>query len=281
MPRPIASATISFGLVTVPVNLYPATESRADVHFHWVHAKCGNRVKQQYYCPTDDEVVPRKDLVKGYEIGRGRSVTFTPQELEKLDAEATQTIDIEEFLPIEKVDPIFFAHAYHLAPGKGGARPFAILGKAMGDSGRAALGRYAARGKEYLVLLRPLENGLVLQQLHYADEVRPPVAEPAGKTKPAELALAKQLIDKISVDRFSPDKYHDTVRERVRAQIKRKAEGEEITTPKPQQPRKVVDLMEALRASLGEGRGRKQAARRPPRRARAGGRAKRRKSSAA
>jgi DNA end-binding protein Ku len=285
MPRAIASATVSFGLVTIPVNIYPATEPRAEIRFHWLHKKCGMRLRQQYYCPKDDEVVSRKDMIKGYEFAKGRYVTFTAEELEALEEQATQTIEVTEFLPIEKVDPIYFERPYHLGPGKGGQRAFALLGQAMVQSERAALGKYAARGKQYLVLLRPSRDALVLHQLHYAEEIRPPVASIDGKVKDAELKLARQLIEQITTDRFKPEGYEDEVRSRVRAQIKRKVEGEEITAaPAERRKGEVVDLMEALKASLGAQAGRRGGERKPAKRAARGARSRRRgarRSSAA
>ena len=258
MPRANASATVSFGLVSIPVNLYAAIESRAEVRFHWLHKDCGTRVKQQYYCPKHDEVVSRKDLVRGYEFAKDRYVTFTPEELQALDAESTQMIEITEFVPIEKIDPIYFEHPYHLGPGKGGQRAFAMLGKAMAEMDRAALGQYAARGKQYLVMVRPFADGLVMQQLHYADEIRPAVAMNNGRVNESELKLAKQLVEQISSNEFNPESYKDEVRERVRKQIQHKVKGQDITT-RPTEPskRKVVDLMEALKASLSKETGRK------------------------
>ena len=258
MPRAIASATVSFGLVSIPVNLYAAIEPRAEVRFHWLHKDCGTRVKQQYYCPKHDEVVSRKDLVRGYEFAKDRYVTFTPEELQTLDAESTQMIEITEFVPIEKIDPIYFEHPYHLGPGKGGQRAFAMLGKAMAEMDRAALGQYAARGKQYLVMVRPFADGLVMQQLHYADEIRPAVAMNNGRVNESELKLAKQLVEQISSNEFNPEPYKDEVRERVRKQIQHKVKGQDITT-RPTEPskRKVVDLMEALKASLSKETGRK------------------------
>ncbi len=267
MPRAIASATISFGLVSIPVKLHPATEPAAEIHFHWLHEKCGTRVKQQYWCPKDEEVVPRKDLVRGYEFAKGKYVAFSAEELEALEAQATHAIEITEFLPISAIDPVFFERAYYLAPDKGGEKAFAMLGVAMAEAERAALGRYAARGKQYLVLLRPYQKTLVMQQLHYAAEIREPVDDSVGgKVNDAELRLAKQLIGQISAEKFEPEEYEDEVRERVRAQIRRKVQGKEITVPEGSPERgKVIDLMEALKASLGEGKGKAtSAARRKP-----------------
>jgi DNA end-binding protein Ku len=286
--RAIASATISFGLVSIPVKLYAATEPAAEIHFHWLHEKCGTRVKQQYWCPKDEEVVPRSDLVRGFEFAKGRYVAFTQKELEALEEQATQAIEITEFLPITAIDPIYYEHPYHLGPAKGGEHAFATIGVAMKETERAALGRYAARGKQYLVLLRPFAKSLVLQQLRYAEEIRPPIDRSVeGKVKEAELRMAKQLIEHIEAEEFHPEAYKDEVRDRVRAQIRRKVQGKEITVPEAERDErgKVIDLMEALKASLGEaGRGRGKAAvvRKPAKRvSRRGGQKKSTKRSSA
>lgn len=253
--RAIASATVSFGMVSIPIKLYPATESSSGITFNWLHKKCGSRLRQQYYCPQDNEVVTREDMVKGYEFAKDRYVTFTPEELKALEEEATQTIEITEFVPLSKVDPIYFERPYYLGPDKGGDKAYRLLGKAMLETGRAALGRYAARGKQYLVMLRPLDGALVMQQLHYADEVRSredvPIAE--VEVRDAELQLAVQLVEQISSDSFRPETYEDDVRKRVRAQIEKKIEGEEISAPAPQAKpgAQIIDLMDALKASLG------------------------------
>jgi DNA end-binding protein Ku len=193
-------------------------------------------------------------MIKGYEFAKDRYVTFTPDELKALEEEATQSIDITEFVPIAKIDPIYFDRPYYLGPDKGGDKAYRLLAKAMIETGRAALGRYAARGKQYLVLLRPLGDGLVMQQLHYADEVRSfaDIEIATGDVKDAELRLATQLVDQISTDEFHPDAYKDDVRERMREQIQKKVEGEEIAaTPQPAaQGARIIDLMEALKASL-------------------------------
>jgi DNA end-binding protein Ku len=252
--RAIGSATVSFGLVSIPVKLYSATESSAAITFNWLHKKCGTRLKTQYVCPQDEEKVPRDDMVKGYEFAKDRYVTFSPEELKALEEEATQAIDITEFVPLEKIDPIYFDRPYYLGPDKGGDKAYRLLAKAMVETRRAALGRYAARGKQYLVMLRPLGDGLVLQQLHYADEVRPfsevPLA--TGDVKDAELRLATQLVDQISTDEFHPEAYEDDVRNRVRELIQKKVEGEDISAAAPPAPQgaRIIDLMEALKASL-------------------------------
>ena len=170
MARAIAGATISFGLVSIPVKLYSATEASAAISFNMLHAKCGTRVKQQYYCPKDNEIVSRNDMVKGYEVAKDQYVTFTPEELKALEESATQLIDIAQFIPAKAIDPVYFDKAYYLGPEKGGEKAYQLLAAAMREAGRVALARYAARGKQYLVMVRPTveePGGLVMQQLLY------------------------------------------------------------------------------------------------------------------
>ena len=251
--RAFASGNISFGLVSIPIKLYSTGESTVGIHLNMVHKKCGTRLKQQYVCPTDDEVVERGDIVKGYEYARGQYVLFTEEELKALNPEATNAIEIAEFVPLEKVDPVFYEKSYYLGPDKGGDRPYRLLAEAMRETGRAALARYRARGKDYLVLLRPFEQGLVMQQLRYADEVREFSEVPIGQAevKEPELKLAVQLVDQIASDTFRPADYEDEVRKRTRDLIEQKVAGQEITAPAPEAPKaQIIDLMEALKASL-------------------------------
>jgi len=252
--RSIAKGTISFGLVSIPVNLYSAAQPSSAISFNLLHAKCGGRLKQQYICPREDNVVVERDqMVKGYEFSKDRYVTFTPEELKTLEEKSTQQIEISEFVPSEKIDPVYFDKAYYLGPEKGADRAYRLLSEAMRRAGRTALARYAARGKQYLVQLRPLpEGGLVMQQLLYADEVRPfsDVPFEPGEVKEQELALAQQIISQIATDEFKPEKYEDDVKKRVQAQIQRKVEGQEIQI-EPEKPQtQIIDLMEALKASL-------------------------------
>ena len=258
MARPIAGATISFGLVSIPVRLYPATQSKAGVSFNLLHKKCGSRLKQQYVCPRDGEQVSRDDMVKGYEFSKDQYVTFTPDELKSLEEKATQSIDIAEFVPLSAIDPVYFDRPYYLGPEKGGDKAYRLLAEAMRESGRAALARYAARGKQYLVMLRPSADGrgLILQELLYADEVRPmsEVPLPDAEVREPELKLARQLIDQIASETFDPTQYHDDVRERIQADIERKVQGHDITegAEVPAEPARIIDLMAALKASLGK-----------------------------
>jgi DNA end-binding protein Ku len=253
--RPLATATISFGLVSIPVKLFTTSESGSAIHFNMLH-QCGSRMKQQYWCPRCERVVPRDEMVKGYEFAKGRYVTFAPEELKALEEEGSQAIEITEFLPLAEIDPLFFEKAYYLGPDKGGAKPYGLLARAMGQTGRAALARYAARGKQYLVLIRPFEDGLLMQQLRYADEIRSFDEVDRGDSEPteAELRLAVQLIGQISTDEFRPDQYADQVKLRIEQAVQRKIAGEEAISVEPaEQPSaQIIDLMEALKASLQE-----------------------------
>jgi DNA end-binding protein Ku len=252
--RSIGNATISFGLVSVPVNLYSSAESKASVSFNMLHKKCGSRLKQQYICPKDDnEVVTRDDTVKGYEFAKDQYVVLSTEELKALEEKATGMIDVIEFVPLAKVDREYLEKVYYLGPDKGADRAYRLLAAALLDTGKAALGQYAARGQQHLVLLRPLNGVIVMEQLHYADEVRPTteVTVPEGDVKPMELALAKQLIEQTTNAEFEPQKYKDTVRERILETIQRKIEGQDITADiTPDSGGKIIDLMDALKASL-------------------------------
>jgi DNA end-binding protein Ku len=246
--------------VSIPVRLYPATQSSAAISFNLLHKKDGSRLKQQYICPRDGEVVSRDEMIKGYEFAKDQYVTFTPEELKSLEEKATQSIDIDSFVPLSAIDPIYFERPYYLGPEKGGDKAYLLLAEAMRETGRAALARYAARGKQYLVMLRPSPDGraLILQELLYADEVRPmsEVPLPEGEAREAELKLAKQLIDQIASETFEPSKYHDEVRERIQADIERKVQGHDISESAPApEPARIIDLMAALKASLGKGAG--------------------------
>ncbi len=277
--RSIASLTVSFGLVSIPVKLYSATEASRAISFNLLHKACGSRLKQQYICVKEEVAVAREDMAKGYEFAKDQYVMFSPEELKALEEAGTHTADIAEFVPIESIDPVFFDKAYYLAPDKGGAKPYALLARALRDSGRCALGRWGARGKQYIVMIRPVEDGLVMQQLLYAGEVRSmkDLEIPKTDVKAAELKLAKQLIEAQASETFDPNAYTDTVRERIEAAVQKKVEGQEITlTEAPEGGAQVIDLMEALRASL-EKKGPQRAkapepdlaTRKPPKRAQA------------
>jgi DNA end-binding protein Ku len=253
--RSLGSATIAFGLVSVPVSLYSTSESASSVSFNMLHRACGSRLKQQYVCPKDNVVVERDDVAKGYEFSKGQYVLFSPEELKALDEKANNTIEITQFVPLDQVERIYLEKAYYLGPDKGGDRAYRLLARALGETRRAALGQYAARGKQHLVLVRPLGDVLVLEQLHYPVELRPASEVPLPDTavKDAELKLACQLIEQSATDEFDPSGYRDTVRERVLEAIQRKVEGQEIVAEAPAtQDTKIIDLMDALKASLAK-----------------------------
>jgi DNA end-binding protein Ku len=252
-PRAIASLTVSFGLVSIPVKLFSATEAGHAISFNLLHKGCGSRLKQQYLCAKEEVVVSRDDMVKGYEFAKDQYVMFSPEELKALEEAGTHSAEIAEFVPIASIDPVYFDKAYLLAPDKGGNKPYALLARALRESGRCAIGRYAARGKQYIVMIRPSGKGLVMQQLLYAGEVRSieDIEIPPGEVKDAELKLAQQLIEQQAVDKFDPTPYVDDVRTRIEAEIQKKVEGQEITMAEaPEGGGQVIDLMEALRASL-------------------------------
>src|SRR5438067_2907407 len=255
--RSIASLSVSFGLVSIPVKVYSATEASRAISFNMLHKACGSRVKQQYVCIKEDVIVPREEMVKGYEFAKDQYVMFTPEELKALEEAGTNTADIAEFVPLDSVDPVYFDKAYYLAPDKGGAKPYALLTRALRESKRCALGRWAARGKQYIVMIRPVENGemsgLVMQQLLYAAEVRSikDIEIPKTEVRDAELKLAQQLIEQQASDTVEPAVYKDEVSERIEAAIEKKVQGQEITMVEAPAPgAQVIDLMEALRASL-------------------------------
>ncbi len=268
--RPISSATISFGLVSVPVQLFSASESQSAVSFNWLHKKDGGRLKQQYVCSQDGEKVEKDDMIKGYEFSKGQYVKFTPEELKTLEEKSTGAIDVTEFVPLKHVDRVYLDKTYYLGPEKGGERAYRLLAEALQATGRAALGQYAARGKQYLILIRPQDGVLVMEQLHYADEIRT-VAEvpvPKGDVKKPELQLAVQLIEQAASDEFQPKKYEDNVRKRVLDQIQRKVEGHEIVEEPTEAPKtQIIDLMEALKASIAKGGLKGGAERKPAKRA--------------
>lgn len=260
--RPMGSATVSFGLVSVPVKLYSTADTTTKIRFNWINPSSGSRVKQKFWDPVEERLVERDELVKGYEFARDQFVLFEPEELKVLDAQATNAVEITEFIPFEQVERLWLDKAYFLGPDRGGERAYRLLSAALKKTGRAALGRYAARGREYIVLVRPLDDGLILEQLYYPTELRSFEEVPTGEAevKDAELDLAVQLIEQASVDEFHPEQFEDTVTERMLALIEKKVEGEEITAAPEAEPEgKIIDLMDALKASLGEGGGKKKA----------------------
>ena len=252
--RPLASGTLSFGMVSIPIKLFSAAESQAAISFNLLHAKCKSRLEQKYFCKKDGELVPRDQMVKGYEFSKDQYVTFTSEELKALEQEKERAIEITEFVPAQQVDPIYFDGAYFLGPDEGGDKAYHLLAEAMRQTGRAALAKWAARGKQYLVLIRPMGKGLVMQQLLYADEVRAIDEVPLGEAdvKDGELKLAVQLVHQIASEEFRPQDYEDEVRKRTKDAIQKKVEGQEITAA-PEAPKaQIIDIMEALKASLAK-----------------------------
>lgn len=254
--RSIASLTISFGLVAIPVKLYSATVASERISFNLLRQKDGSRVKQQYVAVNDGKRVERSDMVKGYEFAKDQYVQFTPAELKALEEATTHSIDIGQFVPLDSVDPVYFDGTYYLAPDKGGAKPYSLLATALRKTKQCAVGRWISRGKENIVVIRPIDDGLALHQLHFQAEVRTIKdvgLEPAPVSE-AELKLAEQLIDHLAAKRFDPNEYHDEFKGRVEAAIQRKVAGKEVSlaeAPVASTSGNVIDLMEALRASLG------------------------------
>ena len=255
--RSIASLSLSFGLVSIPVKLYSATESSAAVRFNML-AKDGSRLKQQYVSEKDSQVVERAEMIKGYEFEKDRFVLFEPEELKALQESPSHTIDIVAFIPEKAIDPLFYDKAYFLAPDKRGGKPYNLLIEAMRASGRCALAKWAWKAKQYVVQVRPAEDGLVLQQLLYADEVRSMKELDIEKVtvSAAELKLAMQLIEQISEDTYDPTMFEDEEKKRILAAIDEKIAGKQIVANEPHETAsgggaQVIDLVEALRASLG------------------------------
>ena len=278
MPRAIWTGAISFGMVTVPVKLYSAV-NRKTVRFHQLSGKSGIRVSQKRIDPQSGEEVPYESIVKGYEIAPDRYVVIEPGELETLQPKKTKTIEIEDFVELSQIDPMYYDHPYYLAPGPGGAKPYRLLLEAMRETNKVAIARVVIRSKEQLVAVRPMGDALGMATMLFADEVLPPdrideLADAAEvKTTKRELDVAKQLVESLAGD-FDPEQYHDTYRADVLAMIERKAQGEEIAVqPAPEEiSEPAPDLMSALKASLeavraregdGAGKRRKPAAKKP------------------
>ena len=253
--RSIASLTISFGLVAIPVKLYSATVSSERISFNLLRQKDGSRVKQQYVAVNDGKAVERAEMVKGYEFAKDQYVMFSAEELKALEDTTTHAIDIGQFVPLDSVDPLYFDGTYYLAPDKGGAKPYTLLATALRKAQQCAVGRWISRGKEHIVVIRALEDGLAMHQLHFKAEVRDlkDLGIEAAPVSEAELKLARQLIDNLGAKRFDPNEYSDEHKARVEAAIQRKVEGKEVSLaegPVSSTSGNVIDLMEALRASI-------------------------------
>jgi DNA end-binding protein Ku len=256
MARPIWSGTISFGLVSVPVKLFSAT-SQKEIRFHMLHDKDGGRIQQKRVCSIDGEEVAWEHIIKGFELSKGRYVSVTRKELEQFNPRATKSIDIEDFVELSQIDPIYYESTYYLLPDRGAAKPYALLTEALKRTGRVGVARFVLRTRQYLCAVRPRDKVLALSTMLYADEV---VAESElegvpEKAKPGEreLKMAEQLVESLASD-FDPEKYKDDYRDQVLAMLERKAEGEQIEAPSEAPRAKVVDLMEALKKSLAANR---------------------------
>ena len=254
--RTVGGGTVSFGLVSIPVRLYSTSETSGAVRFNMLDPSDNSRVKQQLINPRTGDVVERKETIKGYEFGKGQYVTFSDEEIKELQEKASPAIEITEFVPLAEVEPIYFEKSYYLGPEKGGERAYRLLSEAMRKTGRSALAKHAARGKQYLVMLRPYGAGLLMQQLKYEDELKSFDEVPLGEEtelKPGELELAVQLIEQIASDDFKPDQYTDDVRKRLWDAIQSKIDGRELADDETEAPQaQIIDLMEALKASLSK-----------------------------
>jgi DNA end-binding protein Ku len=252
--RAIASGTISFGLVAIPVKLFSTVDTTKAIHFNYL-SKDGSRLKQQYVRASDGKVIEPDEKVQGYEFSKGQYVMFTPEEIKAMNVEATNAIEITEFIPLQDVERIFIEKVYYMGPDKGAARSYHLLRAALSETKRAALAKYAARGKSYLVLIRPMGEGLVMEQLKHVEELRP-FAEVPLETCPidkSELGLAIQIIEQRNNEHFEPDKYTDEIRSHMLEMIQQKIEGKQISVPPEERPEaKIIDLMEALKASVGK-----------------------------
>jgi len=267
--RATSSGTLSFGLVSIPFKIFTAASAEG-VRFHQLHEKCGNRIKYQVYCPTDDEVVERADLVKGYEYAKGQFVRFEADELKALEEEKTHNLEIIEFVPLETIDFVYVEKSYYLGPDKGGHKAYRLLSEAMRETGRVALGHHITRGKSHLVVIRPYKDGLMMHQVFYSNEVRDFAEIDLGDDvsfKPAETKMARQLIEQLSEDRFEPDKFRDEFRARVLEAVEEKIAGHEITTTPEAPQAKVIDLFEALKASVEQSQASGKRKLKPPKKA--------------
>jgi DNA end-binding protein Ku len=251
------SATISFGLVAIPIKVYTTNETGEQIHFHMIHAGCGERLKQQYVCPEHGPV-ERSEIGKGYELSKGTNLELSKEELKTLEAVSTSEVLLTEFVPAAAVDPLYLDKTYYLGTDKGGERGYRLLRDAMAKTEVVGIASYSARGKQYVVMVRPFEDGLCMHQLRYPDEIKPWSEVPVkavGKVAPAEIELAEKIIEQVTRETFDPTQYHDEVKDRVRALLRDKAKGKELVVEERDQPKPMVDLMEALKASLAGGDG--------------------------
>lgn len=268
--RPLRNATISFGLVSIPVRFYTATKTE-DVHFHLLHESCGTRVNRKWWCPHHEKIVPSDELIRGYAISKNKYVTFTDEEIEALETDDNRSLEITEFVDLTQIDPVFFEKAYFLGPAPGGGKTYKLLATALKKQGKVALGSWVTANRAHLVVVRPYEEGLILHTMYYADEVRDfgAIEHEAGHVTEKETKLAEMLIDELTEAKFNPLQFKDEYRERLLDRIRAKSQGKTITAEEPEKEKggEVVDIMEALRRSL-QGGGRAPAKRAPARKKR-------------
>jgi DNA end-binding protein Ku len=266
--RPLRNATISFGLVSIPVRFYTATKSE-DVHFNLLHESCGTRVNRKWWCPHHEKIVSSDELIRGYAISKNKYVTFTDEEIEALETDDNRALEITEFLDLHLIDPVFFEKAYFLGPAAGGGKTYRLLSSAMKKQDKVALARWVSSNREHLVILRPYEDGLVLHTMYYADEVRDfdAIETESAHVTDKETKLAEMLINELTETKFNPLQYKDEYRERLLDRIRAKSQGKTITSEEKEEEKggEVIDIMEALRRSLQGGGGRAPAKRAPAR----------------
>lgn len=265
--RPLRNATISFGLVSIPVRFYTATKTE-DVHFHLLHESCGTRVNRKWWCPHHEKIVSSDELIRGYAISKNKYVTFTDEEIEALETDDNRSLEITEFVDLTQIDPVFFEKAYFLGPAPGGGKTYKLLATALKKQGKVALGNWVSANRAHLVVVRPYEEGLILHTMFYADEVRDfgAIEHESGHVTEKETKLAEMLIDELTEAKFNPLQFKDEYRERLLDRIRAKSQGKTITAEEPEAEKggEVIDIMEALRRSLQAG-GRAAAKRAPAR----------------
>ena len=252
--RPLRNATITFGLVSIPVRFYTATKSE-DIHFNLLHESCGTRVNRKWWCPYHEDIVSADELIRGYEVSKGKFVTFTEEEMEAIETDDNRSLDIVEFVDLDEIDPVFFEKSYFLGPAPGGGKTYNLLSTAMKKQHKVGVARWVSGGREHLVVLRPYADGLILHTMYYADEVRDFAAidtESSAQVRDKEVQLAEMLIDELTEETFDPLQFSDEYRQRLIDKIEAKAQGKPVVSPHVEEeaPGEVVDIMEALRRSL-------------------------------
>jgi len=256
--RPLRNATISFGLVAIPVRFYTATKSE-DVHFNLLHESCGTRVNRKWWCPHHEKIVDSDELIRGYAISKSKFVTFTDEEIDTLETDDNRALEITEFVDLHEIDPLFFEKAYFLGPSPGGGKTYRLLSQAMKKQDKVAVARWVASGREHLVVLRPYDKGLVLHTMFYADEVRDfgAIDLESSPASEKEVKLAEMLIDNLTEKKFDPLQFKDEYRQRLLTRIRAKSKGKAIEPEEKEEEKggEVIDIMEALRRSLSKGRG--------------------------